>query len=212
MDMEKKYCIYGSGGFATESLLCLKDQYSFSNSELRDRVVFMVDDQFYNKDTIMGISVIKKSSFVANEYELVVCVGNPLKRKLMVKSLPIDTEYTTIIHPSAILSEWVRIGIGSVITAGTILTCNIEIGKHSQLNLNTTVGHDCILGDSLTTAPGVNISGRCQIDEGVYIGTGAGIRENTTICSNTVIGMGAYVVKNITVPGTYVGTPARLLR
>ena len=42
-----------------------------------------------------------------------------------------------------------EIGAGSIITAGCIITTNIKIGKHSHLNLHTTIGHDCELGITL---------------------------------------------------------------
>lgn len=89
------------------------------------------------------------------------------------------------------------------------MTCQIKIGDFAQLNLGTTIGHDCIIGDFFTTAPSVNISGICNIGKKVYFGTSAAIRQNLKVCDNVNIGMGAMVVKDITEPGTYVGIPAK---
>jgi UDP-3-O-[3-hydroxymyristoyl] glucosamine N-acyltransferase len=76
----------------------------------------------------------------------------------------------------------------------------------------TTIGHDCIIGDYFTTAPNVSISGTCRIGDCVYFGTTSCVKEKITICSNVTIGMMSGVVKNISVSGTYVGTPANLIK
>ena len=86
---------------------------------------------------------------------------------------------------------------------------NIKIGSHAHLNLHTTIGHDCEIGDYFTTAPGVKVSGNCKIQECVYIGTNASIKEKISINSFVTIGLNAGVVKNITEPGIYVGTPSK---
>lgn len=75
----------------------------------------------------------------------------------------------------------------------------------------TTIGHDCIIGDYFTTAPNVSISGTCRIGDYVYFGTTSCVKEKITICSDVTIGMMAAVVKDISVSGTYVGTPAKLI-
>jgi UDP-3-O-[3-hydroxymyristoyl] glucosamine N-acyltransferase len=121
-----------------------------------------------------------------------------------------DIKYFSFIHSSAkiLYEKSVNIGIGSIICFGSVLTCDISIGKHSQLNLNTTVGHDTIIGDYFTSAPGVNISGNVNIGNRVYMGTNSSIRNRTYVCDDVIIGMGSCVIKDITEPGTYIGTPA----
>lgn len=212
MDLnEKKYCICGSGGFSREVLACLADIYANTDFEIEDIAVFMVKDECYTEPTLMGCPVIKESDFCPDLYEVVVAIGDPHARKKVVGSLPKETQYASIIHPSAVVSKWVTLGEGSIITAGTILTCNIEIGRHAQLNLHTTIGHDCIIGDYFTTAPGTNISGNCIFGECVYFGTNASIRQGVKVCSNVTIGMGGVVVKEIKEQGIYIGNPLKKL-
>ena len=92
------------------------------------------------------------------------------------------------------------------------LTTNIKLGKHSHLNLQTTIGHDCNIGDFFTTAPGAKISGNCKIGDRVYIGTNSSTREKITICNDVTLGLNSGVIKNISDPGIYVGTPAIKVR
>ncbi len=210
--MEKKICIYGTGGFGREVLSCLIDIIGESKKNIKSEVCFMVSDNFYKESEINGISVIPQSTFNHEIFDVIVAIGDPIQRKLAVEGLPLNTTFTKLIHPTAIISKWVEIGEGSIITAGCILTCNIKIGKHAQLNLHTTIGHDCVIGDYFTTAPGANISGNCQFENNIYFGTGSAVKQNIKICSDVTIGMGGIVTRDITDSGVYIGNPVKKLK
>ena len=207
--MENRICIFGAGGFGREVLCCLIDSIATINLKIEEIVCFMVSDEHFKESKIMGIDVIPQSSFEPDKYNVVVAIGDPILRKKIVNNLPEQTKYTTIIHPSAIISEWVEIGEGSVITAGSVLTCNIKIGKHAHLNLQTTIGHDCVIGDFFTTAPAANISGNCQFGNCVYFGTNSAVKQGIKISDNVTIGMGGIVVKDICEEGVYIGNPLK---
>jgi sugar O-acyltransferase (sialic acid O-acetyltransferase NeuD family) len=195
--------IIGNGGFGREVY------YSMTKEEQLN-TVFFVEDEYYNKSQDNTLPL---SKFNKDEYEVIIAIGDSLTREKIVKKLPSDTKYFTYIHPSVqIYSSDVKIGEGSIICGGSILTTNIVIGKHSHLNLLTTVGHDNIIRDYFTTAPGSKISGNCNIGKHVYFGTNSSVREKITICDDVIVGMNAGVVKNITEPGVYVGTPAKKIK
>ena len=194
-----KRALVGAGGFARE----IKIQMGTPN------MISFVDEEFLE----MGNSLIKPlSEFNPDEYEVIVAVGDPNKRKEIIKRLPANTKFFTFIHPTAqLLDDNIKIGLGSVICPNTILTTNIIIGNHSQLNLGTTIGHDCIIGSYFTTAPGVNVSGSCDIGDCVYLGTNCSIKEKIKICDNVTVGLNAGVVRSIEKSGVYVGIPVKRL-
>lgn len=192
--------IIGYGGFGREV---------YNSLDLMERVglKFFVDDEWYDERNSDCLPI---SKFNPNEYEVIVAIGNPKDRENVINRLPKSTKFFTHIHPSVqILGGDIEIGEGSVICAGTILTTNIKLGKHSHLNLMTTIGHDTTIGDFFTTAPGVKISGNCVIGDRVYVGTNASIKEKINICDDVTVGLNAGVVKHIIEPGTYVGTPSK---
>lgn len=195
--------IIGAGGFAREVF------WSLPESE-RATSKFFVDDQYCDgKDEL----ILPLSIFDPMKYEVVVAIGDPSDRFDIVQKLPTETKYFTHIHPSVqILDPDIKIGEGSIICAGSILTTNIKIGKHAHLNLQTTIGHDCKIGDYFTTAPGVKISGNCTIYDCVYVGTNASVKQKVSIHSLSTIGMNAAVVRDIEVPGVYVGVPAQKIK
>ena len=194
--------IIGAGGFGREV-------YSGLDNKEQIDTVFFVDDKYWyeNNNKILPIS-----NFDPEEYEVVVAVGNPADRQKIVESLPLTTTFFTYIHSSVLLLDTsIKIGEGSIICAGSILTTNIKIGKHCHLNLHSTIGHDTTIGEYFTTAPGVKISGNCTIGNNVYFGTNSSIKEKLTVCDNVTIGLNGGVVKNINESGTYVGLPAKKL-
>jgi len=208
MEVAKKLCIFGIGGFGREVLNCFLESIGNNAGTRETEVVFMVSDSHFMEKEIMGVAVVPQSGFVPELYNVVIAVSDPIARKEIAESLPKSTTYGKVIHPSAQISKWVNIGEGSIVTAACIVTVNVKIGKHAQLNLNTSVGHDSIIGDYFTTAPGARINGHSSIGHCVYVGSNAALREGINVCNEAIIGMGAVVVKDIIEKGVYVGNPA----
>jgi len=120
--------------------------------------------------------------------------------------------YATLIDPGVRFHHnHIAIGTGTVICAGTILTTDIRLGNHVQINLDCTVGHDTEMEDYVTLAPGVHISGRVKICRGAYIGTGASVIPGVTIGAKATIGAGAVVVRDVPAGETHVGIPAKVI-
>ena len=96
-----------------------------------------------------------------SEIGCIIAIGDPESRKKIVKKITKDNViFPTIIHPSVIKSNYVKIGKGTIIQAGVILTCDIIIKEFVHINIHSTVGHDCKIGDFVTLSPGVHISGK----------------------------------------------------
>jgi len=202
--MNDAVAIFGTGGFAREVACILHDQGR------GDRIVaFHEPDAVYEARDLLGVPVQPQSAFDPSKHHAIVGIGNPATRQKVVRELPAETVFETLIHPTVVMSGWVEVGTGSIICAGCVLTCQISIGEHCHINLNTTVGHDCTFGAFCTVAPGTNISGSCEFGTRVDVGTQASFRQSVRVCDDAVIGMGTVVVKDIVEAGTYVGVPAK---
>lgn len=171
----------------------------------------------FAREVVSYLSV-KESYLIMGEYDeiknfrplvrTVIAIGDP---KVREKLAQLDFEWD-IVDFSSTWSTSTKIGKGSIICPGTILTVDITIGEHVIINLNCTVGHDSTIGDFTTISPGVNISGNVHIGKRCYIGTNAVIREGISICNDVIIGAGGVVVKNILEPGVYVGNPCKKIK
>jgi sugar O-acyltransferase (sialic acid O-acetyltransferase NeuD family) len=199
-----RVAIIGAGGQAKETYAVIKI--------LQERAKNIEFVGFYEslttKTEFLGFPVKHISEFDPNlNYH--IAIGDGEIRKMIVESLPEETSYVGIIHPSAMIGLDVQIGKGSFIGQGVIITENVEIGHFSSLNIGSSISHDVKIGNYFTAAPGSRVLGGCEIGEGVYLGAAGILRDKKIICDGTFIGMGSVVVSDIKTPGVYYGNPAR---
>uniref|UniRef100_UPI00404B3967 acetyltransferase n=1 Tax=Flavobacterium sp. TaxID=239 RepID=UPI00404B3967 len=207
----ERILIAGTGGFAKELLHLIYDL-----GRIEEVVAFVEPDSILEKKEttkeFFSFPILPYSKINSKIDKVIVGIGDSnIREKIVTNQLELNQSYINLIHPSVRISPWNKIGEGAIICANSVITVDIEIGKHCQLNLATTIGHDCTIGDYFTTAPGVHISGNCNIGNHVYIGTGAVIKQGVFICNNVTIGMGSIVTKDINESGVYVGSPAKKL-
>jgi sugar O-acyltransferase (sialic acid O-acetyltransferase NeuD family) len=128
-----------------------------------------------------------------------------LQRKLEELGL----RFPVIVSPHALVNEEVTLGQGTTAFDGAIVNSGASMGACCILNTGCVVEHDCHLGDNVHVAPGAIVSGGVTIGNDCMIGAGAMILQGASICAGTLVGMGSVVLHDVTVPGTYVGSPAR---
>lgn len=209
----KDIVIIGAGDCGKEVAWLIDD---INNVEKKYNVLGYVDD---NEDlwglSINDYQIIGNSDYInelAKQRSLygIISIQNGRVKKLLASKL-VNVIWETLIHPSVIMSKHSRVGKGTIIAAGNIISTNADIGDHCLLNLACTIGHDCIIEDYVCIMPGCNFSGYTILKEGCWIGTGVKTVQNKTVESGCIIGAGAVVIKDILEPGTYVGIPTRKL-
>jgi len=211
----KDIAIFGVGGFGREVLTLIKDINLESPTW---NIIGFFDDGYEKGVMINGYPNLGKIEDL-NKWEtplsLAVSIGNPIiKKKIIDKINNPLVDYPTLVHPMAWIGDknFVKIGKGSIICTGNMITTNITIGNFVILNLGCTVGHDTIIRDYAAFMPSVNISGEVVIGEGVYAGTGAKIINQIEIGEYTVVGAGAVVSKTLPARCTAVGVPAKVIK
>jgi len=213
----EKIAIYGASGFGRE-VAWLVDACAADGTGVR-LACFIDDDtakhgMHLNIIPIMGL---EETRWMHPDALVVAGVGVPaVRERLMAKAAASGFFFKTLIHPRVEMSRWIEIGEGSVICAGNILTTNISLGKHVQINLDCTIGHDVVMDDFVTLAPGVHVSGYVHLGKRVFVGTGAvfinGAEDKPLeIGDDVVIGAGACVTRSIA-KGVWGGVPARKIK
>nr|WP_299037614.1 acetyltransferase [uncultured Psychrobacter sp.] len=141
---------------------------------------------------------------------VIVAIGNNKIRQQKLQQLDsAGAKIITLIHPSATVSRYTRIGLGSVIVAGAVINPDCIIGSGSIINTCSSVGHDCILGDAVHICPGARLAGGSEVNDRAWIGVGSSVRQLITIGSDAIVGAGAAVVQDVLPNITVVGVPAR---
>ncbi len=141
---------------------------------------------------------------------VVVGIGNnSIRLTKLQQLLDAGAQVPVLQHPSAHVSRYARIGLGSVVFAGAVINADSELGKGVIINTGATVDHDCVLGDGVHISPGANLAGGVVVAERSWIGIGASVRQLVRIGSDVVVGAGAAVVADTADAVTLVGVPAR---
>lgn len=197
--MPKDIIMIGAGGHAR----VIADMVKKSG----DNVEGFLDDDL-SKDGVIGkIDDCTKFS----DCFFVIAIGNNSVRKAIAEKFP-DLKYRTVIHPRAVISEDVEIGVGTVIMANAVINANTKIGAHCIINTASVVEHDNVLSDFVHISPGATLCGGTSVGELTQIGAGAVTKNGTSVCSNCIVGISAAVTEDITEPGVYAGVPAKKIK
>ena len=176
-------------------------------------VIGFVDD-IRQGENVFGIPVYDRSAFDEYPEALVLALpGSSLNYKSRAKiifGLGIsETRWATIIHPSAIVSEFASVGRNCAILAGSVVMPLAQIGDHCCILANTVIHHDSTVGDFTIVASGVIVAGNSAVGENCYIGAGSRLINGIKIGSNSLVGIGATVISTFPNDSKLVGVPAR---
>lgn len=141
---------------------------------------------------------------------VIVAIGNNKIRQQKLQQLDsAGAKIITLIHPSATVSRYTKIGPGSVVVAGAVINPDCIIGSGAIINTCSSVGHDCTLGNAVHICPGARLAGGSEVNDRSWIGVGSSVRQLIRIGSDAIVGAGAAVVQDVLPNITVVGVPAR---
>ena len=119
--------------------------------------------------------------------------------------------FPNFIHSSCIIDSTAKIGRGVIIFPMSMLYFNSVVEDNVFIQVNSTITDSKVCKDSMVSA-GVMVAGRSEIGKGCNIGVSTCISSDVKICDKVRTGAGAVVPNDITLPGTYVGVPARKIK
>jgi sugar O-acyltransferase (sialic acid O-acetyltransferase NeuD family) len=212
MNVSRNLVVVGAGGHGRETANSALLQL-FGNTATQ--FIGVLDDQPQPRTEELvrelGLRVLGPIAWLrSNRAFYTLGIGSPEVRQLLdleLSSWGLDA--WTIIDPRASVGKANRIGDGVVIAPGAVVTTNVELGRHTHLNVNSSVSHDSRVGSYVTISPGAVICGSCLIEDGVYIGANACVLQGVTVGKGSIIGAGACVVADVEPGKTVVGVPAR---
>ena len=177
-----------------------------------DEILFLDDNVELKECTgypVIGVED-DLEKYINDDTEFFVSIGNCNTRKRIDERIAAaGGRLATLIHPNAIISNDIEIGVGSVVMAGAVINPGVRIGNGVIVNTCSSIDHDCNISDNVHIAVGSHICGTVDIGTGTWVGAGVIVINNVNICGGCMIGAGTVVVKDICEIGTYVGVPAR---
>ncbi len=209
-----KIVIVGAGGHGRE--IADVARACITAGEGLELVGFVDEDASMHAKRFDNVPVLGSATWLEGRQDDVVLIcglGNPrTKAKVVPTFAERGFRWRGLVHPRAETTRTVAMGEGVIITAGVVVTNEIVLGHHVHLNRNSTIGHDCRVGDYVHLAPGAVLSGHVTLGEGCDIGTCACVIQERTVGAWTIVGAGAAVTRDLPANCTAVGVPARVIK
>lgn len=153
---------------------------------------------------------------LAGECDFIITVGSitsaATRLRLYQTVKASKGRFATITAVTAHVSEYARIGEGTVILHGACINASADIGCNAIINTLACIEHDVTIGAHTHISTAAVVNGNSVIGEASFVGSRAVVNNNVTVASHVIIGSGAVVCKDITTAGTYVGIPAKQVR
>jgi UDP-3-O-[3-hydroxymyristoyl] glucosamine N-acyltransferase len=115
----------------------------------------------------------------------------------------------TFIHSTAIVDPSAVICSGTFIGPFASVFCQSNIGYDVIVGPYSMISHKVSIGNGTLIHPGTMIAGTASIGNNCTMGLRSTVLDQVLVCDNVSIAGGALVNKDITIPGCYVGSPAR---
>lgn len=216
--MSQQIIILGTGGNCVDILETILDLNDTGTDPTYDCVGFLDDDPVKAGTSIHGVPVLGRLTDAATftEAQFVNGIGSHtnfwIKNSIIARTGLPDERFETIVHPSAHVSRFARVGRGTAILQNATIASGADIGRHVVILAGSTINHDSVIGDFSSIASGVSVSGGVHVGPSGYLGTNCCIRDGVSIGESCLIGMGSVVRHDVEDRSVVVGNPTRLLR
>lgn len=213
----KRVIVLGAGGNCRDIVDAMLDVNRDEATQIFEPLGYLDDDPEKLGMRLGGVEVLGPISLARQRPDCWFVDGlngtELTKRKkdiLAVLDLPRE-RYSTIVHPSAVVSTMAMIGAGTVLLHGTSVSSNARIGDHVMMLANAVVSHDGIVDDYCYLTPGATLAGYVHLEESVFVGIRAAVLPRVTIGARSVIGAGSVVLRDVPPDCVAAGVPARVL-
>jgi len=168
---------------------------SKSNSTLLGKPIYFIDDLVDMNEDVHAVSgtVTTKRYIITQQVE------------------ELGIKFTSVIHPSARISNMSVIADGSVISAGVLVSTHTQIGRHVVINRGAIIGHHNTIGDHVTISPGANLAGYVKVAQRAYVGMGANVLDRVKIGEQALISAGSLVKEDVPDRTLVEGIPSKIV-
>jgi sugar O-acyltransferase (sialic acid O-acetyltransferase NeuD family) len=176
--VKKNLILLGAGGHCKSCIDVIEQAGQYE-------IVGIIDHQEQLGELVLGYQVIGTDndieSLAKKGNEFLITVGqikSPSTRERLFNQLrQCNVKMATIISPRAYVSQYAKIGEGSIIMHDALVNASASIGKNCIINTKALIEHDAIIGDHCHISTGAVINGGVDIKQGTFFGSNATSRE-----------------------------------
>lgn len=165
----------------------------------------------FDKKIYVGFDSVPDKNF--SDYYVISAIGDQMDReRLLTQAEKLGFKIDTVIHPSAHISPYAKIGKGVIICQNCLVQPYAEIDDFCYIHYGCVVGAHVKLEHSCTVNSLVALSANSHIGKRSHIGVGAIIIQGMKVGEGSILGANSCVVKTIPPHVTAVGIPAKIIK
>lgn len=203
----------GAGGHAKSLLDALASTAEFRVSAILE------DDPERVGSELLGVPILPSSELERLQADGVtaafVGVGgvasSQARTRVFERLVAAGFELPPVVHASAVVSPWARLGRGVQVLAGALVNAEASLGDGAIVNTGALVEHDCRIGAHAHVAPGARLAGTASVGRGAHVGLGAVVIEGVDVGDEAFVAAGAVVVQDVPRGSRVAGVPAKEL-
>lgn len=195
--------IVGTGGCAAEVTFYIENHNEFVKKENQIHILGYIDyenvaSDNYDKYQFRAPLMCDIPSYKPKPgEELLIAIMDVHSRKKEIERLEAkNAKIGSFIHHSAIVSENIDMGIGTIVFPFCVIEKYAKVGNYNLLTTYSFISHDCVIGDNnfFSTA---GIAGNVKIGNNNYFGLRSSVIPGKEIGNDNVIQAGMMIDKNI---------------
>jgi sugar O-acyltransferase (sialic acid O-acetyltransferase NeuD family) len=171
-----------------------------------------LDDKLDSLDEFVNYPKIISSveDYEVQKEDVFICALGDVKYKKKYVSLIMvkGGKFVNIIHPTSIISNNTKLGLGIIICPFTYISNEVIIGNFVTIQSHCAIGHDVKIGEYCQINALSFFGGFSKLEDGVTINPGSMILPKKVIGENSTIGINSSVIGNIKPNKTVYGNPA----
>ena len=201
--MRERALIFGSSGHARVIASLIHVRYKDitfvtldgSHGSLAESLVFADSDRLRaSVDVYLGIG------------------DNQIRRRLFEQLAEARFELPSCIADRVFVAHDAVVEKSALLCPGAVVMSGARVGRNVIVNTNSSVDHDCEVGDHTQIAAGVSLGGATKIETNCFLGMRCATLPGIRIGSNSHVMAGSLVVKDIPADVVAGGYPAVIVR
>ena len=196
--MKKKIILIGAGGHAESCIDVIKKNKKY-------QIAGLIGTKSEVGKLVMGHKVIgsdKDLKFFSGKIKYaLIAVGQiktAKKRKKIYDLLrSLNFKLPVIISPLAYVSEFSKIGDGTIVMHFALINSKTQIGNNCIINSKALIEHGTSIGNHCHVSTSATINSGVTINDEVFIGSSSCIKQNLKIGTGSLIAMGSRILKNV---------------
>lgn len=191
--------IFGGGGHGKTVIDLVRAMGTY-------RIVGVFDDGLPEGSDVLGVPVLGGGKDLDEWHErgiqlaanAVGGIGN-YRQRLKIFDLLAQAGYRfpILVHPNAVIERSATLETGTQVLAQAYVGSAARVGFGSVLNAGAIVSHDCVLGQVVNLSPGATLAGNVRVENYAQIGMRATVNMQITIGEAALLGNGCTVKADV---------------